>query len=270
MSAPATSAACARRRVWDSRGRPTVEAEVTLPGGAVGRAIAPAGASTGSGEALDLRDGGARFGGLDVSRRVGHVNGEIARALRRRSTPRPGGAGPAPDRARRHAAQVAARRQRDAGRVDGRGPCRGSGARRAAVRYLGGAEATLLPLPQIQIFGGGAHAGRRVDVQDFLVICPGARELRAGAGLDRRGLPRAGALMEERGTLQGVADEGGWWPDFADQRAGAGHAGAGDRARRLRAGRAGGDRARHRGVRVRPRRPLQAGPGGARARHATA
>ena len=72
------------RRVWDSRGRPTVEAEVTLAGGALGRAIAPAGASTGSGEAVDLRDGGSRFGGADVMMAVGNVNGEIARTLRGR------------------------------------------------------------------------------------------------------------------------------------------------------------------------------------------
>ncbi|MFL5260002.1 MAG: phosphopyruvate hydratase, partial [Hyphomicrobiales bacterium] len=66
------------RRVWDSRGRPTIEAEVRLWGGAVGRAIAPAGASTGSGEALDRRDGGTRFGGMDVRGAVAAVNGEIA------------------------------------------------------------------------------------------------------------------------------------------------------------------------------------------------
>src|SRR5579875_258543 len=69
------------RRVWDSRGRPTVEAEVHLACGAVGRAIAPAGASTGQGEALDLRDGGASFGGLDVNRALGSVNTAIAAAL---------------------------------------------------------------------------------------------------------------------------------------------------------------------------------------------
>ncbi|MGB6584924.1 MAG: phosphopyruvate hydratase, partial [Pseudolabrys sp.] len=72
------------RRVWDSRGRPTVEAEVTLAGGALGRAIAPAGASTGSGEAVDLRDGGSRFGGADVMMAVGNINGAIARTLRGR------------------------------------------------------------------------------------------------------------------------------------------------------------------------------------------
>ena len=69
------------RRVWDSRGRPTVEADVTLNDGSLGRAIAPAGASKGTREALELRDGGARFGGLDVMQAVGHVNGEISKAL---------------------------------------------------------------------------------------------------------------------------------------------------------------------------------------------
>ena len=70
------------RRVWDSRGRPTVEAEVRLAGGARGRAIVPAGASKGRREALELRDGGAAFGGLDVQLALAHVNGEIARAVR--------------------------------------------------------------------------------------------------------------------------------------------------------------------------------------------
>src|SRR5919204_1224615 len=70
------------RRVWDSRGRPTIEAEVRLANGAIGRAMAPAGASTGSGEVLDLRDGGEAFGGHDVRRAVANIDGEIARALR--------------------------------------------------------------------------------------------------------------------------------------------------------------------------------------------
>ena len=132
--------------------------------------------------------------------------------------------------------------------------------------YLGGAEATLLPMPQIQIFGGGAHAGRRVDIQDFMVVCPGATSFAAGARVDGRGLPprrpadagaRAAARRRRRGRL--VAR-------LRDQRAGARDAGAGDRARRLRARRAGRDRARHRRLRVRPRRPLHARPRIARAR----
>ncbi len=82
MSSGTSIAAVRGRRVWDSRGRPTVEAELALAGGAVGRAIAPAGASTGSGEAVDLRDGGAAFGGHDVTRAVAAVNEAIAPALR--------------------------------------------------------------------------------------------------------------------------------------------------------------------------------------------
>ena len=80
------------RRVWDSRGRPTVETDVMLENGAVGRAIAPAGASTGSGEAVDLRDGGEAFGGYDVRRAVANVNGDIARG-HRHGRDEPGGTG---------------------------------------------------------------------------------------------------------------------------------------------------------------------------------
>ena len=82
-------------------------------------------------------------------------------------------------------------------------------------RYLGGPDAHLLPLPQIQIFGGGAHAGRRVDIQDFMV-CVRRRKAspRRWTG-PRRSIARPGELMQEAGTLAGVADEGGWWPAFA-------------------------------------------------------
>jgi len=81
-------------------------------------------------------------------------------------------------------------------------------------RYLGGAEATVLPLPQIQIFGGGAHAGRRVDIQDFLVVCPEAQSFAQALDWTAEVYRAAGALMKQAGKLAGVADEGGWWPDF--------------------------------------------------------
>src|SRR4029079_6380521 len=80
---------------------------------------------------------------------------------------------------------------------------------------LGGAGATLLPIPQIQIFGGGAHASRRVDVQDFMVVCPGATRFAEAIAWTAEVYRAAGTLMAERGQLAGVADEGGWWPDFA-------------------------------------------------------
>src|SRR6185312_6628512 len=203
------------RRVWGSRGRPTVEAEILLEGGGVGRAIAPAGASTGSGEALDLRDGGDAFGGYDVTRAVGNVNGEIARAvtgldaadqaaLDRRlieldgtpSKSRLGGnAVLAVSMAAAHAAAAAAGQP--------------------LYRYLGGPDVNLLPLPQTQIFGGGAHAGRRVDIQDFLVVCPAAESFAQALDWTAEVYRAAGELMKDAGALAGVADEGGWWPAFA-------------------------------------------------------
>jgi enolase len=82
-------------------------------------------------------------------------------------------------------------------------------------RHLGGDGAIRLPLPEIQIFGGGAHAGRRVDIQDFMVVCPGARSFAEALDWTAEVYRAAGALMAESGKLKGVADEGGYWPDFA-------------------------------------------------------
>jgi enolase len=203
------------RRVWDSRGRPTVEAELRLACGAVGRAIAPAGASTGSGEALDLRDGGTAFGGYDVTRAVAHVNGEIAGAVRGLD---------AADQAGLDAALIALDGTPDKRRLGGNAllavSMAAAHASAAAAglplwRHLGGDDATLLPLPQIQIFGGGAHAGRRVDIQDFLVVCPTAKNFAEALDWTAEVYRAAGALMKQAGTLQGVADEGGWWPAFS-------------------------------------------------------
>lgn len=203
------------RRVWDSRGRPTVEADVLLEGGAVGRAIAPAGASTGAAEAVDLRDGGAAFGGYDVTKAVSHVNGIIAHAVTgmdaadqealderlmeldgTRNKSRLGAnALIAVSMAAAHAAAAAAGQP--------------------LYRYLGGPDAALIPLPQIQIFGGGAHAGRRVDIQDFMVMCPAAASFSQALNWSAEVYRAAGILMAEAGSLAGVADEGGWWPAFS-------------------------------------------------------
>ena len=81
--------------------------------------------------------------------------------------------------------------------------------------HLGGADATLMPMPQIQIFGGGAHAGRRVDIQDFMVVCPAAKSFAEALEWTAEVYRHAGLVMQERGSSFGVADEGGWWPDFA-------------------------------------------------------
>lgn len=213
MSASAV-AAIRGRRVWDSRGRPTVEAEVELHGGAVGRAIVPAGASRGSREALELRDGGTAQGGLDVLRAVAHVNGEIAQALI--------GAA-ADDQAALDARLIAldgtpnkARLGANATLAVSLAAAHATAAARGRPLYasLGGTGATVLPMPQIQIFGGGAHAGRRVDVQDFMVVCPGATCFAQALEWTAEVYRAAGELMLARGARHGVADEGGWWPDF--------------------------------------------------------
>jgi enolase len=203
------------RRVWDSRGRPTVEAEILLAGGSVGRAIAPAGASTGSGEALDLRDGGETFGGWDVSRAVASVNGEITAALVGQDAANQEALDRllieldgTPGKTRLGANAIVAVSMAAAHASAGEAGV-------PLFRHLGGDDAGLLPLPQIQIFGGGAHAGRRVDIQDFMVVCPAARSFAEALDWTAEVYRAAGALMKEAGTLQGVADEGGWWPAFA-------------------------------------------------------
>jgi len=202
------------RRVWDSRGRPTVEAEVTLACGAHGRAIAPAGASTGSGEALDRRDGGTAFGGYDVKAAVAAVNAEIALALTGMD-----GADQAAIDTRLVALDGTEKKSRLGANATlavsmAAAHAAAAAARLPLWRHLGGEAATLLPLPQIQILGGGAHAGRRVDIQDFLVICPAASSFAEALDWTAEIYRAAGALMKARGLLQGVADEGGWWPAF--------------------------------------------------------
>jgi enolase len=166
------------RRVWDSRGRPTVEVHVELKGGARGRAIAPAGASTGTGEAVDLRDGGPRFGGLDVRRAVASVNDIIAPALQGQD---------ALGQSQVDGILIALDGTPNKSRLGGNATIATSMAvlqaaaaasERPVWRHIaGGNDEVSIPLPEIQIFGGGAHAARRVDIQDFMVVCPQAARL---------------------------------------------------------------------------------------------
>jgi enolase len=204
------------RRVWDSRGRATVEAEVQLACGAVGRAIAPAGASRGSREAIDLRDGGPALGGLDVKRAVANVNGEIAAHLRGRDAT----AQDAID-----SELIALDGTPNKARLGGNATIAVSMAVLHAAAaahgeplwgYLAQGRDVRLPLPEIQIFGGGAHAGRRVDVQDFMVMALSAESFDEALAMTAEVYRCAGDLMRSRGLLQGVADEGGFWPAFDD------------------------------------------------------
>jgi len=203
------------RRVWDSRGRPTVEAEIFLDTGASGRAIAPAGASTGTHEAVELRDGGLAFGGFGVDRAVANINGAIAAALH---------AMPIADQAAIDRRLIELDGTSNKVRLGGNATIAVSlAALHAAAaarceplwRVIAESGQVSLPMPMIQIFGGGAHAGRRVDIQDFLIVPIGAasfdQALAMAAGVYRAG----GGIMADRGHLCGVADEGGWWPEFA-------------------------------------------------------
>lgn len=202
------------RQVWDSRGHPTVEAQIGLEGGAVGRAIAPAGASRGHFEAVDLRDGGSRFGGLGVDKAVANVNGAIAKALIGRD---------GTDQSGVDACLTEMDGTAQLERLGGNACVAVSlavlhaAANAAGLplwRYLAGDTAPRLPLPEIQIFGGGAHAGRRIDIQDLMIMVPGAQSVRQVLEVTSDVYRAAGKLMRDAGKLAGTADEGGWWPNF--------------------------------------------------------
>jgi len=204
------------RRVWDSRGRPTVEVELTTAGGATGRAIAPAGASTGSGEAVDLRDGGAAFGGLDVQTALGGLRDRVAPALCGMDVR---------DQTALDARLIELDATPDMASLGGNASIAVSMAALHTAasaqgvplwRHLAGDVAPAhLPLPEVQIFGGGAHAARRVDVQDFMVVPVGADDYRQALEWVADVYHAAGTLMADSGRLAGVADEGGFWPVFA-------------------------------------------------------
>jgi len=203
------------RRVWDSRGRPTVEAEIRLASGVVGRGIAPAGASRGSREAVDLRDGGTRHGGFDVAQAVANVRGPIARAIfgmdaldQNEIDARLIEVDGTPDKSKMGANAIVAvsLAVAQAGALAFDMPL---------WQYLAGEEPVTLPLPEVQIFGGGAHAGRRIDIQDLMVMPIGAWSFDDALTMSAEIYRAAGELMQEQGKLAGVADEGGWWPQFA-------------------------------------------------------
>lgn len=202
------------RRIWDSRGRPTVEVDVATASGARGRGIAPAGASRGMREAVDLRDGGSRFGGMDVQKALLGVRAEIAQAIVGMDVR---------DQRAIDDVLIALDGTPTKERLGGNALIATSLAVLHAAAatnktplwlHLAGDRSATMPLPQIQIFGGGAHAGRRMDVQDFMVIATGAKSFEEAMEMTAEVYRAAGALMAGRGKLAGVADEGGWWPDF--------------------------------------------------------
>jgi enolase len=201
------------RQVLDSRGNPTVEAEIFLDGGASARAIVPSGASTGEHEAVELRDGDEQqFKGLGVLKAVANVNGEIAEAL-------VGG-------------DAAAQRQLDARMIELDGTPNKSrlganailavsmAAARASARafelplyrYLGGAGASTLPVPMMNILNGGAHADNNVDFQEFMVMPVGAPSFSEALRWGVEVFHTLKAVLKRRGYNTAVGDEGGFAP----------------------------------------------------------
>lgn len=203
-------------RVWDSRGNPTIEVEVTLADGSTGRAIAPAGASRGTREAVDLRDGGTALRGMGVQKALDGIARHVAPALRGLD---------GLDQAAVDAALIDADASALKENLGGNAMVATSLAvLHAAADHAGKPlwrhvadsydRAPKLPLPEIQIFGGGAHAGGRVDIQDFMIMVPGAASFDEVMEITNEVYFAAGDIMAQRGKLAGVADEGGWWPQF--------------------------------------------------------
>ncbi|MGD9951726.1 MAG: phosphopyruvate hydratase [Burkholderiales bacterium] len=191
------------RRVWDSRGRATVEAEVTLKG-ARGRAIAPAGASTGAGEATALpADAAVRNVNGPIRDALLGVDARFQEAVDAKLVALDG----TPDKSRFGANAIVAVSL----------AClhaSAAAARRPLWRHLAGERRVAMPVPQVQIYGGGAHARGSVDIQDYLVVCPGAGSFAESLEWIAEVYRAAGARLAKRGALAGVADEGGWWPSF--------------------------------------------------------
>ncbi len=209
-------ASVSARQILDSRGNPTVEVDVTLESGAFGRAAVPSGASTGVHEAVELRDGdGGGYGGKAVTKAVAGVNGEIAAAVR--------GLDPADQRAL-DMRLIELDGTPNKGRL-GANAILGvslAAAKAAAAeaeqplwRFIGGEDASTLPVPMLNVINGGAHAANSIDLQEFMVVPVGAgtfaEALELGAGVYHA----LKAVLHERGLATAVGDEGGFAPDLA-------------------------------------------------------
>ena len=202
------------REVLDSRGNPTVEAEVLLDSGARGRAIAPSGASTGIREAVELRDGGERYGGKGVAHAVAHVNGEIAAAV----------AGlDALDQRAVDYTLIDLDGTPDTGRLGANALLAVSLASAKAVaddleiplyRSIGGANAHALPVPMLNVLNGGAHAKNSIDFQEFMLMPVGAASFNEALRWGTETYHTLKSLLAERGLSTAVGDEGGFAPDL--------------------------------------------------------
>jgi enolase 1/2/3 len=203
------------RQILDSRGNPTVDVELRLESGAVGRAAVPSGASTGKWEAVELRDGGNAYGGKGVTRAVENVNGEIASAVKGLD---------ATDQAALDGRLVELDGTPNKGRL-GANAILGvslAAAKAAAAdegvslyRYLGGADAVTLPVPMMNVINGGVHADNAIDLQEFMVVPVGASSFAEAIQVGAETYHALKALLHERGLSTAIGDEGGFAPDLA-------------------------------------------------------
>jgi enolase len=203
------------RQILDSRGNPTVDVELRLESGAVGRAAVPSGASTGKWEAVELRDGGDAYGGKGVTRAVENVNGEIASAVKGLD---------AADQAALDGRLVELDGTPNKGRL-GANAILGvslAAAKAAATdegvslyRYLGGDDAVTLPVPMMNVINGGVHADNAIDLQEFMVVPVGASSFAEAIQVGAETYHALKALLHERGLSTAIGDEGGFAPDLA-------------------------------------------------------
>jgi len=208
------------REILDSRGNPTVEAEVTLVSGVVGRAAAPSGASTGEREAIELRDGDkGRYLGKGVTKAVSHIDNEIANLVRGRDCDDQVGLDQAmidldgtDNKSHLGANALLAVSLANA-------QAAASQAGQPLYRYLGGEAANTLPVPMMNIINGGAHANNSVDMQEFMILPVGAssfsESLRYGAEI----FHSLKAVLDKKGLNTAVGDEGGFAPDLSSNEA---------------------------------------------------
>ena len=211
MSAIATVHA---RQILDSRGNPTVEVDVVLDSGALGRAAVPSGASTGVHEAVELRDGGPEYGGKGVTGAVGNVRGEIAEAVRGRD---------AADQPELDRALVELDGTPNKGRLGANAilgvslavaKAAAADAGVSLFRYLGGEEANMLPVPMLNVINGGVHAQNSIDLQEFMVVPAGAESFAEALRIGAETFHALRGVLHERGLATGVGDEGGFAPDL--------------------------------------------------------
>jgi len=210
------------REILDSRGNPTVEVEVRTAGGRAGRAAVPSGASTGSREALELRDGDpTRYGGKGVRKAVGHVNGEIANAVANLPLGTPADQ-EALDRALVALDATETKSRLGANAILGVSLAAAhAGAAVAGVplyRFLGDDGAALLPAPMMNVLNGGAHADNNVDFQEFMLYPLGAPSFAEALRWGAEVFHRLRAVLHDRGYSTSVGDEGGFAPNLSSNR----------------------------------------------------